>query len=97
MKTASRIYLALVFIFLYAPLAVMILISFNGGESTTVMDGTSLRWNREMLRDGATLQALQNTVVLSISSAVIVSLSIRASAIAIRSSLCSLMISAALS
>ncbi len=71
MKTASRIYLALVFIFLYAPLAVMILISFNGGESTTVMDGTSLRWYREMLRDGATLQALQNTVVLSISSAVI--------------------------
>ena len=28
MKTASRIYIALVFIFLYAPLAVMILISF---------------------------------------------------------------------
>ena len=71
MKTASRIYLVIVFIFLYAPLAVMILISFNGGESTTVMDGTSLHWYREMLRDGATLQALKNTVVLSVSSAVI--------------------------
>ena len=71
MKTASRIYLALVFIFLYAPLAVMILISFNGGESTTVMDGTSLRWYQEMLRDGATLQALKNTVLLSVASAVI--------------------------
>ena len=70
MKTASRIYIALVFIFLYAPLAVMILISFNGGESTTVMDGVSMRWYREMLRDSATLQALQNTVVLSLSSAV---------------------------
>ncbi len=70
MKTASKIYIALVFIFLYAPLAVMILISFNGGESTTVMDGVSLRWYREMLRDSATLQALQNTVVLSLSSAV---------------------------
>ncbi len=70
MKTASKIYLALVFIFLYAPLAVMILISFNGGESTTVMDGFSLHWYREMLRDGATLQALKNTVVLSVSSAV---------------------------
>ena len=71
MKTASRIYLIIVFIFLYAPLAVMILISFNGGESTTVMDGTSLHWYREMLRDSATLQALKNTVVLSVSSAVI--------------------------
>ena len=71
MKTASRVFLVIVFIFLYAPLAVMILISFNGGESTTVMDGTSLHWYREMLRDGATLQALKNTVVLSVSSAVI--------------------------
>ena len=71
MKTASRIFLVLVFIFLYAPLAVMILISFNGGDSTTVMDGVSLHWYQEMLRDGATLQALKNTVVLSLSSAVI--------------------------
>ena len=70
-NAASKVFLILVFIFLYAPLAVMILISFNGGESTTVMNGTSLRWYREMLRDGATLQALQNTVVLSLSSAVI--------------------------
>ena len=71
MKTASRAFLVLVFIFLYAPLFVMILISFNGGESTTVMNGVSLRWYREMLRDGATLQALKNTVVLSLSSAVL--------------------------
>ena len=71
MKTASRIFLVLVFIFLYAPLAVMILISFNGGDSTTVMDGVSLHWYQEMLRDGATLQALKNTVLLSVSSAVI--------------------------
>jgi len=71
MKTASRVFLVIVFIFLYAPLAVMILISFNGGDSTTVMDGVSLHWYQEMLRDSATLQALKNTVVLSLSSAVI--------------------------
>ncbi len=71
MKTASRVFLVLVFIFLYAPLAVMILISFNGGDSTTVMDGVSLHWYQEMLRDGATLQALKNTVLLSVSSAVV--------------------------
>ncbi len=74
MKTASKFYLALVFIFLYAPLAVMILISFNGGESTTVMEGFSLRWYREMLRDGATLQALQNTILVSVLSALIATL-----------------------
>ena len=71
MKTAGKIYLVLVFIFLYAPIAVMILISFNGGDSTTQMQGTSLHWYQEMLRDGATLTALKNTLVLSVSSAVL--------------------------
>ena len=71
MKTAGKIYLVLVFIFLYAPLAVMILISFNGGDSTTQMDGVSLHWYQEMFKDSATLQALKNTLVLSISSAVL--------------------------
>ena len=71
MKTAGKVYLVLVFIFLYAPLAVMILISFNGGDSTTQMNGFSLHWYQEMLRDGATLQALKNTLVLSVSSAVL--------------------------
>ena len=71
MKTLSRLYLILVFTFLYAPIAVMILISFNSGESTTEFMGFSWRWYRELFRDSATLEALQNTLVLSISSAVV--------------------------
>lgn len=71
MKILSKLYLILVFIFLYAPIAVMILISFNAGESTTHFTGFSLHWYREMLRDSATLQALRNTIVLSVSSAVV--------------------------
>ena len=70
MKTLSRLYLILVFIFLYSPIAVMILISFNSGESTTEFLGFSLRWYREMFRDSATLEALKNTLVLSVSSAI---------------------------
>ncbi len=69
MKKISKLYLALVFIFLYAPIAVMVLISFNAGESTTQMAGLSLRWYKEMFNDGATLQALKNTLVISVSSA----------------------------
>lgn len=71
MKTISKIYLGLVFAFLYAPIIVMILISFNSGESTTEFMGFSLKWYRELFRDEATLRALKNTLVLSISSAVI--------------------------
>ena len=70
MKTISKLYLTLVFIFLYAPIFVMILISFNSGESTTEFMGFSLKWYRELFRDKATLEALKNTLVLSVSSAV---------------------------
>lgn len=70
MKTISKLYLTLVFIFLYAPIFVMILISFNSGESTTEFMGFSLKWYRELFRDKATLEALKNTLVLSVLSAV---------------------------
>ncbi len=71
MKTVSKIYLSLVFIFLYAPIFVMILISFNSGESTTQFMGFSLKWYRELFRDKATLEALKNTLVISSLSAVL--------------------------
>ncbi len=70
MKTISKFYLTLVFIFLYAPIFVMILISFNSGESTTEFMGFSLKWYRELFRDKATLEALKNTLVISILSAI---------------------------
>lgn len=71
MKTLSKIYIGLVFLFLYAPIFVMILISFNSGESTTEFMGFSLKWYRELFRDETTLRALKNTLVISVSSAVI--------------------------
>ncbi len=83
MKTASKIYLALVFVFLYAPIAVMILISFNSSESTTQFSGFSLQWCREMLNDKYTLEGLKNTLVLSVLAAVISTLIGTAAAIGI--------------
>ena len=65
------IYLVLIFMFLFAPIAVLIYFSFNSGKSTAVMDGFSLRWYRELFRDEMTLGALKNTVVLAITSTVI--------------------------
>ena len=65
------IYLVLIFVFLFAPIAVLIYFSFNSGKSTAVMDGFSLRWYRELFRDEMTLGALKNTVVLAITSTVI--------------------------
>lgn len=65
----SRIYMALIFLFLYAPIAVMIVFSFNSGSSTYIMEGFSLRWWEEMFKDAAAMQALKNTVVLALVTA----------------------------
>ncbi len=71
MKIASRIYTALLYLFLYAPIFVLIFFSFNAGKSTSVFEGFSLKWYQEILNDSTTLNALKNTLVLAVLSAVI--------------------------
>lgn len=70
-KKAGNIYTALVFIFLYMPIAVLILYSFNSSNSTSTFEGFSLKWYRELFSDSATLDALKNTLILAIMSAII--------------------------
>ncbi|MBQ9121833.1 MAG: ABC transporter permease [Clostridia bacterium] len=71
MKRAAKLYTVLIYVFLYAPIAVLILFSFNSSNSTGVFTGFSLRWYRELLSDSATLTALKNTLILAVSSSVI--------------------------
>ena len=71
MKKTRNIYTALVFIFLYMPIAVLILYSFNSSNSTSTFEGFSLKWYRELFSDSATLDALKNTLILAILSAII--------------------------
>ena len=70
-KIAQNIYTILVFVFLYMPIAVLILYSFNASNSTSTFDGFSLKWYRELFSDSASLNALKNTLILAILSAVI--------------------------
>lgn len=71
MKKTRNIYTALVFIFLYMPIFVLILYSFNSSNSTSTFEGFSLKWYRELFSDSATLDALKNTLILAILSALI--------------------------
>ena len=71
MKTLSRIYTALIMVFLYAPMAVMIVFSFNSSRSTSVFGGFSTQWYGELLNDSSTIEALKNTLILAVLSSVI--------------------------
>ena len=67
-KLFGNIYTVLIFIFLYMPIAVLILYSFNASNSTSEFTGFSLKWYGELFSDAATLNALKNTLILAIIS-----------------------------
>lgn len=65
-STAFNIYIALIFIILYLPIAVMILFSFNASDSMTDFTGFSLKWYEELFRSEETFAALKNTVLIAV-------------------------------
>ena len=58
-------------IFLFAPIAILLVFSFNEAKSLSVFSGFSLNWYRELFKDAETLGAVRNTLVLAASAAVI--------------------------
>ncbi|MBE6949676.1 MAG: extracellular solute-binding protein [Ruminococcaceae bacterium] len=71
MKTSSKIYTALIFIFLFAPIAILIVFSFNEAKSLSVFSGFSFKWYQELISDSETLNSLRNTLVLALSASII--------------------------
>lgn len=71
MKTLSRLYVALIIMFLYAPVAVMIFFSFNSGGSVWVFEGVSFDWYKGLISNRTMLDALKHTLIIAVLSAVI--------------------------
>jgi len=71
MKRASRIYTAIIMVFLFAPIAILLVFSFNEAKSLSVFSGFSLKWYRELFRDSETLKAVGNTLILAVSASLI--------------------------
>lgn len=67
----SKLYMGLIFFFLYAPIVVMTVFSFNKSSSTYQMNGLSLYWWKEMFADVAAMDALKNTVILAVVTAAV--------------------------
>jgi len=71
MKPISKVYTALIMIFLFAPIAILLMFSFNGTKSLSVFSGFSLHWYQELFRDEETLGAVKNTLILAVSASLI--------------------------
>ncbi|MCH3971483.1 MAG: ABC transporter permease [Oscillospiraceae bacterium] len=73
MKAVSKVYMVLIFLFLYAPIFVLILFSFNNSNamSRSVFSGFSLRWYRQLFGDRMILEALRNTLIIAVVAAAV--------------------------
>ncbi|MDR0434098.1 MAG: ABC transporter permease [Gracilibacteraceae bacterium] len=67
----SRVYLALLFIFLYAPIAVLMIFSFNSARSRGVWGGFTLDWYVQLFHDRQIMSALYYTVTCALLASVI--------------------------
>ena len=71
MKKTNRIFTVLIFIFLYIPMAVLILGSFNTGKNLAVFEGCTLEQYAELFRDKDLLALLGNSLLIAILSTAI--------------------------
>lgn len=71
MRFLKKAYVGLVFLFLYAPILILMLYSFNDSRSRGKWGGFTLKWYGELFRDADSMEALKNTVLIALLSAVI--------------------------
>ncbi len=70
-KLVRRGYLVLILLFLYVPIIVLILQSFNAGISRAKWEGFSLRWYAELFKSPSIMNALYVTVTIALLAALI--------------------------
>lgn len=85
MKKISKIYMSLLLLFLYAPIFVLIVYSFNTTKSRTVFEGFTFDWYIKLFQNELILTALRNTVIISVIASVFATILGTAAAIGINS------------
>lgn len=67
----SKIYSTLILLFLYAPIVVLIIFSFNSSKSRGTWGGFTLKWYVEMFNDSQILKALYYTIIIAVLASII--------------------------
>lgn len=73
-KCVSRIYMFLIFAFLYLPIIVLIALSFNNSKTKVVWGGFTLRWYTSCFQDEKIMSAFATTLQITFLSAIIATL-----------------------
>lgn len=67
----KRTYLTLILLFLYTPIVVLIVQSFNAGKSRAKWEGFSLRWYSALFQDQSIMRALYVTLSVAVIAAIV--------------------------
>lgn len=70
-KISKKIYTFLILLFLYAPIAVLIVYSFNEARTGSVWTGFTLKWYKELFNDAQIMRALYYTLTVAFISAIV--------------------------
>lgn len=71
MKTRlEKIYMGIIFVFMYAPILTLIVLSFNSSKSRARWGGFTLQWYANLFSDNAVLNAMANTLIIALISTV---------------------------
>ena len=65
-RIGGRIFIGLTFLFLYLPIFLLIIFSFNAGESSAVWQGFSLDWYAALFRNRLIMESLYTTLLVSL-------------------------------
>ena len=70
-RAGSRLLIGLMFLFLYLPILLLIIFSFNAGDSSAVWRGFSLHWYSELFHNRLIMESLYSTLLVSLLATVI--------------------------
>ena len=70
-KIASRAYMALIFLFLYLPIAVLIVLSFNNSKSKVTWGGFTFDWYIKCFQSEKIMSAFITTIEITLISAIV--------------------------
>ena len=70
-RFGSRFLIGLTFLFLYAPIFILIIFSFNAGASSSVWKGFSLHWYGELFHNRLIMQSIYTTLLVSLLATVV--------------------------
>ena len=70
-RALKYLYLTAVYLFLYIPILILVIYSFNNTKYSSNWQGFTLKWYNQLINDGPLMEVLINSLIIAFSSSII--------------------------